>query len=312
MNSHKLIVVILCSQLLLLSACASGSGNVDGGGESSVGALKVDAKELDTDEMSMDDLDFKAKYQDGFVLTGVVDDRGESALDFYWVGLNGTDGSRCDEDASFTFACTTVIADMPLDQVASLEPGDQIEMVCQLTDHPTHPFTCTWNGSDVRAGSAVATTESVGSETSPTPRTGEPVDVVSSGETVIHGTESFDLESGATGSSSETNMDVFWAQLNETERRLVAVNGSRLEVLGKVDFESVAPGDLFAVAFTKEQIEGGDEIDDLPVGTVVAIRTASSNYAKLLVEGRDVASQRPDGLGRNNMAIKWLTYPPTG
>lgn len=60
----------------------------------------------------------------------------------------------------------------------------------------------------------------------------------SSGETVIRGTWSIDLDSGATA-MSDSDADLFWEQETDVKRTLNPKNGAAFALVGQRDFDSV-------------------------------------------------------------------------
>jgi hypothetical protein len=121
--------------------------------------------------------------------------------------------------------------------------------------------------------------------------------VVSSGSTQLRGTYTFDLESGVQGGSGPA-ADLWWQQVDGTTRSLEARNGARLANLGKPSFDSVTATILRAQPYTLTSIDGSNTAANrLTPGTVVAVRTAAGNDAKVLVQtyGYD-------------LGIRWVTY----
>ena len=100
-------------------------------------------------------------------------------------------------------------------------------------------------------------------------------------KTVILGTWSWDIESNGLEPNNGT-ADLFWEQVTKTEQNLVPQNGAGLAVLKKQAFDKVTRGDLAGLKYSTKKIPG----TDLTPGTVLALRTAEGNLAKLKVVGR--------------------------
>jgi hypothetical protein len=118
---------------------------------------------------------------------------------------------------------------------------------------------------------------------------------VSSGTATIHGTWTFDFETGVEGASGG---DVWWEQHTATVRSLEVQNGARIVNLGHVAYTSVTPAVLQSLAYGTAGIVGNDDSSNqLVVGDVFAVLTNAGNYAKaqVLAYGYD-------------LQIKWTTY----
>ena len=100
---------------------------------------------------------------------------------------------------------------------------------------------------------------------------------------IIPGTWSIDLESGEIGSTSDSKMDLFWVQKTLTERELRPINGALINNLGMVNFNNLTYENLLELSYTSSAINGSNDDNEMPVGTVIAVRTAEGNIAKLEV-----------------------------
>jgi hypothetical protein len=100
---------------------------------------------------------------------------------------------------------------------------------------------------------------------------------------MIPGTWSIDLESGEIGSTSDSKMDLFWVQKTLTERELRPINGALINNLGMVNFNNLTYENLLELSYTSSAINGSNDDNEMPVGTVIAVRTAEGNIAKLKV-----------------------------
>jgi len=97
--------------------------------------------------------------------------------------------------------------------------------------------------------------------------------------TVIPGTWTWKIE---TNKISANQGDLWWSHQTDTERCLVPRNDAAVAVIRK-PFEKIDLTDLQAVKFANDKISGSNNNNQLPVGTVLAVRTTNQNYAKLRV-----------------------------
>lgn len=124
---------------------------------------------------------------------------------------------------------------------------------------------------------------------------------VSSGRTTLRGTFLFDFDTGVQ-SGTNADADVFWRQQTSVRRRMEPTNGAQIALVGSVPFAAVTPQTLQALAYSEEPIQADNNASNqLPTGTVFAVRTNIGNYAKVRVEG----------YGRD-MRIRWQTYAISG
>ena len=120
---------------------------------------------------------------------------------------------------------------------------------------------------------------------------------VSSGSATIKGTFLFDFDGGH-HSPTRAITDVWWRQQTSVRRRMEAQNGAELALIGKVSFGSVTAQTLRSLTYGTEAIQADDNAgNQLPNGTVFAVRTSSGNYAKVLVTQYGY-----------NIKVKWVTY----
>jgi hypothetical protein len=127
-----------------------------------------------------------------------------------------------------------------------------------------------------------------------------PTVVVSSGTTTLRGTWTLDLETGTSGSGP--GQDLWWEQVDAVTRRLRPQNGAQLAHLGRPDFDAVTPAVLRAADYGSAWIDGSrSEANRLTPGSVVAVRTAAGNLAKVqvLTYGYD-------------LQLAWVTYRDGG
>ncbi|MFJ4578288.1 PKD domain-containing protein [Streptomyces echinatus] len=130
-------------------------------------------------------------------------------------------------------------------------------------------------------------------------------DVVSSGQAVVEGSYTVDLDNGRVGAGS---WDIWWYQASFTQGLEESAQmtpgrgsstGSTIVNLGVTDFQSIGPEQLPGLAYSTEAIPGGPDVpNQLVDGDVFAVRTKTGNYSKVLVVGR----------GRWDITIRWITY----
>ena len=128
------------------------------------------------------------------------------------------------------------------------------------------------------------------------PPTGAPP--VSTGQGVLRGTYTFDLDTGTEGASS--GADIWWQQMTATERQMTPYGGATIAYLGQVDFDALGPGALATAAYSNGSIRADVHgPNHLTPGAVFAVRTTNGNHAKVQVLAYGY-----------NLAIRWATYPP--
>lgn len=133
----------------------------------------------------------------------------------------------------------------------------------------------------------------------PNPLPPAPV-LVSAGTATLRGTGTFDLETGTPGTGADR--DLWWEQVDGTTRRLRPQNGALLCPLGMRPYESVTPTVLAEADYSPAPVDGSrSETNQLRTGSVVAVRTAAGNLAKV-----EVLSYGYD------LTIRWATYRPSG
>ncbi len=131
----------------------------------------------------------------------------------------------------------------------------------------------------------------------PNPLPPAPV-LVSAGTATLRGTATFDLETGTPGTGSDR--DLWWEQVDATTRWLRPKNGASLCALGVRPFESVTTLVLAEAAYSPHPVDGSrTATNQLRTGSVVAVRTAAGNLAKV-----EVLSYGYD------LQIRWATYRP--
>lgn len=118
---------------------------------------------------------------------------------------------------------------------------------------------------------------------------------VSSGTATIHGTWTFDFETGTEGTAGG---DVWWEQHTATVRSLEPIAGAQIVNLGAVSYAAVTPAVLQTLAYGTAGIDGNDDASNqLVVGDVFAVLTNAGNYAKAQVVAYGY-----------DLQIKWTTY----
>jgi hypothetical protein len=124
-----------------------------------------------------------------------------------------------------------------------------------------------------------------------------PTVVASAPSTVLKGTFTFDLDTGAQGGVS-ANADIWWDQQTTVLRQMAVMNSAKIVNLGAVDFNSLTAPALQALTYGTTPIPGNnDPTNKLVNGDVFAVKTTLGNYAKVKVlnYGYDIT-------------IQWVTY----
>ena len=124
-----------------------------------------------------------------------------------------------------------------------------------------------------------------------------PSTVVASGTSVLKGTWTFDLDSGAEGGVGP-GFDIWWDQETAVLRQMVPQNAARIVNLGVVDFNSITADSLQNLTYLTTPIPGNNNpTNKLVPGDVFAVLTNAGNYAKVKVVtyGYD-------------LTIQWVTY----
>jgi hypothetical protein len=98
--------------------------------------------------------------------------------------------------------------------------------------------------------------------------------------TVIPGTWTWNIETNKLGANNKP--DLWWCQHQGKERSLETKNGAAMAIV-PIAFEKVDLACLKSVKFDKQKISASDNNNQLQPGTVLAVRTANGNYAKLRV-----------------------------
>jgi len=122
--------------------------------------------------------------------------------------------------------------------------------------------------------------------------------IVSHGATLLQGTWVLDLETGAQHGSLGDPGDVWWEQIDPVRRQMMPLAGAGIVNLGPVNFASVTPNVLQALAYGTVPIPGNDDASNqLVSGDVFAVRTNAGNLAKVRVVHYGY-----------NMDVEWVTY----
>lgn len=83
--------------------------------------------------------------------------------------------------------------------------------------------------------------------------------IVSQGATLLQGTWVFDLETGVQHGSLGDPGDVWWEQIDPVRRQMTPVAGAGIVNLGPVNFASVTPNVLQALAYGTVPIPGNND-----------------------------------------------------
>jgi hypothetical protein len=123
--------------------------------------------------------------------------------------------------------------------------------------------------------------------------------VLSTGTATLHGTWSFNFDSGTEVGSQG---DVFWEQHTAVVRSLDPQNLARIVNVGVRDFDATTYELLATLAYSSTPIDGNaDATNQLVVGDIFAVRTNAGNLAKakVVTYGYD-------------LQIQWVTWAPPG
>jgi len=101
------------------------------------------------------------------------------------------------------------------------------------------------------------------------------------GRTVLLGTWSWDIEGNAFDAGKSA--DVWWQQVSIVERYLNPQNGAQLSILKNVDYKDVHLDTLRRANYGSNKLSGSDRHPLLSYGTIIGIKTAEGNYAKVKV-----------------------------
>jgi hypothetical protein len=121
--------------------------------------------------------------------------------------------------------------------------------------------------------------------------------VVSQGTTVLKGTFTFDLDTGAQGGVG-AGYDIWWEQMTAVARQMAPRNSARIVNLGVVGFAGISANGLQTLSYGTTPIPGNNDASNKLVnGDVFAVLTSQGNYAKVRVVsyGYDIK-------------IQWVTY----
>lgn len=142
---------------------------------------------------------------------------------------------------------------------------------------------------------------------------------------VIPGTFSWDLETDRIG-DDDGSFDLTWRYRSETERGLVALNGGALLRIVDREFDEIDRAWLESADYSRIIVPGSTNNNRLAAGTVLGLRTAEGNFAKLRVkdyvashdftfagasvltdEWKDLARQKPNR-SDYHLELEWVLY----
>lgn len=115
----------------------------------------------------------------------------------------------------------------------------------------------------------------------------------------VRGTWTYDFETGVEGGEGT---DIWWQQKTSTTRSLTPRNGAQLANMGAVDYEKVDLARLKSLTYSTAEIVGDDTGNQMPVGTVIAIKTNTGRYAKMRVD-------KKEPYPANTLYFRYYTYP---
>jgi len=133
--------------------------------------------------------------------------------------------------------------------------------------------------------------------------------IVSSGQEILKGSYTFDLDAGKQG-GSRADADIFWEHQDDTFRYLNAWNGARFAYKGTINFDHVSENDLLRADYGIARLNGSaNAANQLTDETVVLIRTSMGNLCKLRIEKYGIAY--PGDLPqwpKSAFLFRWTTY----
>lgn len=122
--------------------------------------------------------------------------------------------------------------------------------------------------------------------------------IVSSGTTTLHGTYTFDLDTGTEGVDDRDEADIWWEQETSVERQMTPWGDAEITNLGVVNYGGLSSAELQRFDYGDDPINGDDDAsNELVDGDVFAVRTNQGNYAKVRVVDYGY-----------DMDIEWTTY----
>lgn len=121
--------------------------------------------------------------------------------------------------------------------------------------------------------------------------------VVSQGTAVLKGTFTFDLDTGVQGGVGP-GFDIWWEQMTNVARQMVAQNNARIVNLGVGGFAGITANGLQALPYGTAPIPGNNDASNKLVnGDVFAVLTNQGNFAKVAVLNYGY-----------DLTIQWVTY----
>lgn len=154
-------------------------------------------------------------------------------------------------------------------------------------------------GSAAPAAPVTTTTVAPGPGTTTTTAAATTATTVPSKNGSVRGTWTYDFETGVEGGDGT---DIWWQQKTSTTRSLSPRNGAQLVNMGAIDYEKVDLAKLRSLPYSTAEIVGDDSGNQMPVRTVIAIKTNTGRYAKMRVE-------KKDPYPANTLYFRYYTYP---
>jgi hypothetical protein len=125
---------------------------------------------------------------------------------------------------------------------------------------------------------------------------GSKATVVSSGTGVIHGTFTYDVDTGT--EIGGPMADLFWEQQTAVARQMRPLNGATLVNLGRVNFDSLTAKELSKLNYSSAPIPANaDPTNQLVEGDVFAVHSNAGNFAKIKVLSYGF-----------NLGVQWVTF----
>ena len=147
-----------------------------------------------------------------------------------------------------------------------------------------------------------------GGAVTPTPTTAAPTTTTTQQATTttvpstngsVRGTWTYDFDGGGEGAAGS---DIHWNQLTSTTRQFQPYNGGMVFNMGAANYEAITKAQLHGLAYSTTPINGSDSGNQMPPGTVIAIKTNAGRYAKLKVIAKEPYPA-------NTLTFRFYTYP---
>ncbi|MCU0917468.1 MAG: trypsin-like peptidase domain-containing protein [Planctomycetes bacterium] len=133
-----------------------------------------------------------------------------------------------------------------------------------------------------------------------------PASGVTSGDKLLRGTYAWDLDRG--DDQDRSAVDLWWEHVDERQRYLVPQNGAQLAVIKGKAFATVTQDDVQRAKFTGDRLSASDAAPLIDVGTILAVRTAEGNLAKLEIVGFDTLQSGGRSYVKYDLRLRYAVY----